>query len=530
MTSLSLPGFSLTRCRHQLQSTSFDKSSFEHRALPCAALLSESHSQQLQMLQFQNFQLTRVQLSQHTTQGGVHLRAFSKIASTSRASTLISLSFAQDAWLKTSRRKALRSRPLRQRSLSRSGPATAWPATTSTTTSKTATKNLRRTLLQMLWFSFFVNIIFIGSSFWRKELVEHNELLQTVQSFPLGHLHDHLGKEQQDQLQQNLSREKIENNKLDHNQLRENKVPDRELSQLHLQQLCLQDPASAIRRQLLKETLSSKCLSDRSLDPAASLSETLSFSKKKLSAQDLPDNSFDKFFPENFGQQISEKQLQQNLSTDQPQLQNRNLAQTAFQHLRLEQPNFTEKILHKELATNLDKKSLEENLSFQNFFFDNLAFQTTASGEVAKNNFYQKQLEQSSFTQTGEEACKEQLQPPSLTAAGDNRQLSSSLVQQSEAKAASQPELSPAYSQGASGRKTLQTGELAEEQLADRTLRRRPLQRTACKEDLLQHQLLQETAFQEKPFPGQLFSQQLARTELQNSNFSDSSFEQRTFR
>ena len=33
VTSLSLPGFGSTRCRHQLQSTSFDKSSFEHRAI-----------------------------------------------------------------------------------------------------------------------------------------------------------------------------------------------------------------------------------------------------------------------------------------------------------------------------------------------------------------------------------------------------------------------------------------------------------------------------------------------------------------
>ena len=37
VTSLSLPGFGSTRCKHHLQLTSFDKSSFEHRALPCAA-------------------------------------------------------------------------------------------------------------------------------------------------------------------------------------------------------------------------------------------------------------------------------------------------------------------------------------------------------------------------------------------------------------------------------------------------------------------------------------------------------------
>ena len=259
VTSLSLPEFSLTRCRHQLQSTSFDKSSFEHRALPGTALLSECHSQQLQILQFQSFQLTMVQLSQHTTQGGVHLRAFSKIASTTRASTLISLSFAQDAWLKSSSRTALRSRPLRQRSLRRSGPATAWPATTSTTASKTTTKSLRRTLLTMLLFSFF-----ISNSFWRKELEEHNELSQTVQFFPLDPLHDHLGKELwTDQLQQNLCSKTNKNNKLDHNQVPAKEVPDRELSQLHLSQLHDQDQPFRGTKQLPEEECLHLVLSDR---------------------------------------------------------------------------------------------------------------------------------------------------------------------------------------------------------------------------------------------------------------------------
>ena len=40
VTSLSLTWFGSTRCRHQLQSNSFDESSFEHRVLPCAALLA----------------------------------------------------------------------------------------------------------------------------------------------------------------------------------------------------------------------------------------------------------------------------------------------------------------------------------------------------------------------------------------------------------------------------------------------------------------------------------------------------------
>ena len=163
----------------------------------------------------------------------------------------------------------------------------------------------------LLWFSFLFSIFF-SNSFRGKELVENNELSQTVleqeleellanKPCPLDPLHDHLGQENlwPNQLQQN-NLEKS-NNKLDHSQLRENTVPDRELSQLHLHQLCLQDPASATSRQLPEESLSS------------------SFSKKELSEQDLSNNGFDKnkqlaernlselqlvyykFFPENFG-------------------------------------------------------------------------------------------------------------------------------------------------------------------------------------------------------------------------------------
>ena len=473
---MSLTWFGSTRCRHQLQANSFARTSFEHRALPCAALFaSKGCKTQLQTQQDQrSFQLTMQQLCFGMVQGGAQHTAFNKTA-------------------------------LSTRSLKRSLPTSAWQTSASPTAftkaSTRATKrSLRRTLLFMVWFSFLINNIFFGDSFWRKEVVEHNELSEIVWEQELDKNFEHKPF-QQDQHQQNLYREKNKNNKLDHNQLRENKVPDRELRQLHLQQLCLQDPASTTRSQLLKESLSSTCLSHSSLDPAASLSETLSFSKKKLSAQDLPDNSFDKFFPENFGQQISEKQLQQNLSTDQQQLQDRNLAQTTLQQLSLEKPNYKEKILNNELATNFDKKSLEENLPFQNFFFDNLAFQTPASGESVEKTFYKKQLVNSSFTQTGKEACKEQLLAASFLAASENKQLYSSLVQQSGAKAASHPELLPR--------------ELQEEQLADRPSTRTPLQRTACRGELLQQQLLQ---------------QQLSRRNLSQDSFSASSFPEQSFR
>ena len=162
-----------------------------------------------------------------------------------------------------------------------------------------------------------------------KTIAEKDELSQTVQFFPLDPLHDHLGKENlwpdQLQLQQNSLTETNKHNKLNPNQLQK--------KQLHLHQLCLQDPDSTISRQLPEESLSSKCLSDSSLDPAASLSDNLSFSKQKLSEQDLSNNSFDKFLSLSFGQQLSEQQLQQNLPTDQQQLQENRFNQTNFQQL-----------------------------------------------------------------------------------------------------------------------------------------------------------------------------------------------------
>ena len=206
-----------------------------------------------------------------------------------------------------------------------------------------ATSSFRRTLLSKLWFSFLFSNFFLSSSFWKTEVDKHTELSQIVweqeleelrvdESFQLDPFHDHLGKENlwSDQLQQNnLEKNMQKKQKKQQDQLSAS-VPDRELSQLHLHQLCLQDPASTISRQLPEESLSS------------------SFSKQKLSEQDLSNNSFDKnkqlaernlsqvqldyykFFPENFGQQLSEKQLQQNLPTDQQQLQENKLTQNNF--------------------------------------------------------------------------------------------------------------------------------------------------------------------------------------------------------
>ena len=510
VSSLSLTWFGSPRCRYQLQSDSFDRSSFEHRALPCAALLDTTRiSTQLQNRQVQRFQLPLQQLCFGLVQGGVQHRASYQPAFQTRALrtalTLISLRFA-NAWLKTSSTKAWRRRPLRKSLCRRSLSTRSSQPALATSSTTPATSSLRRTLLPIVWFNFLFTNFFLSSSFWKTEVDKHNELSQTVweqeleelqvdKSFPLDHRHDHLGKENlwSDQLQQNNFNEKNKKKK-QQNQLSAS-VPDRELSQLHLHQLCLQDPASAISRQIPEESLSSICLSDSSLDPAASLSDKLRFSKQKLSEQDLSNNSLDKFFSANFGQQLSEQPLQQNLSIDQQQLQENKLTQN--NQLSLAQPSFKEKILHNELATTFDKKSFAEHLSFQNFYFTNLAFQTTTSGELAEKNFYKKQLQQSNL-----EACKEQLPATGFAAASDNKQLSSSsLVQKSGAKATSHKELLHR--------------ELPEEQLADRTSTRTPLQRTACRQELLQTQLLPD---------------QLSRRDLQPDSFSASSLPEESFR
>ena len=74
-----------------------------------------------------------------------------------------------------------------------------------------------------------------------------------------------------------------------------------------------------------------------------------------------------KFLEKNFGHQLAENELQQNLSQDQQQLQDSQLAQKIFQQLNLAQHSFSEKILNNELGKsifqefdhqNLDKKQL----------------------------------------------------------------------------------------------------------------------------------------------------------------------------
>ena len=108
-TSLSLPTLDSVRFSHQLQATSFDKSSFELRAFRGAASLQITRikQNQLQSLQLQEQQLTRCFVSG----GALQTRALTTTSSFSTASTLMSLSFPNQPSINISKR-ALRRRTL----------------------------------------------------------------------------------------------------------------------------------------------------------------------------------------------------------------------------------------------------------------------------------------------------------------------------------------------------------------------------------------------------------------------------------
>ena len=209
-----------------------------------------------------------------------------------------------------------------------------------------------------------------------------------------------------------------------------------------------------------------------------------------------------KFLEKNFGHQLAENELQQNLSQDQQQLQDSQLAQKLFQQLSLAQHSFSEKILNNELGKSI----------FQAFDHQNLD---------------KKQFAKSNFNQTRKEACKEQLLPACSQEASVNQQLShSSLVQQSVAKDASLRELGPAYSQGAPGRQELLQRELPEAQLSDSTSSRTPLQQHSLpEENFLQHQLSKKSSF----YKSSLDKSNFKKSSFEKSSFQENSFEKNSF-
>ena len=309
--SLSLTWFGSTSFSYQLQADSFDRSSFELRALPCTAWILSSDQRSFQLSDQRSFQLTGIQLT-GLVQGGAFniasqkrasspplhctastltslssalVKPFRKIAWRRRtlpALTLSSLSLALSAWLKSSSKTAWRSIALRQSFSTPSLAATSFRRIASTQACSTrtfrTTSSFRRTFP---WFSFLL-IIFFSISFRRQEIEKEDELFKTVLEQELEELlankscslgpYDHLEQENLWQIQlQQLSLEK--NKKKQQKQLSAT-VPDRELCQLHLYQLCLQDPDSAIRRQLPEEPLSASGLSDSSLASSSSDRQT----------------------------------------------------------------------------------------------------------------------------------------------------------------------------------------------------------------------------------------------------------------
>ena len=565
-TSLSLPEFSQTRSRSQLQSVSFEHSSFEQRALHGAALFQDLR---IRNRQLQSFQLSAWQLGVGMIQGGAFSRSSHRSSQqqpalheslVSTASTLISLSLAQVAWLKASGKKAWSKRSLRTRSSTRPLPTSAWQSTTyitalPTTFPSTTTSSLTRTLLSIFLVSFLFNNFFFSNSF---------------ESCPLGLFHGHLGQETHClvQLQFHSVREKNKKQKKKKKPQLSEAMPDKELAQLHLFhlhhcQLHLSDQPFRGRKQLPEEQSFTSCPLRQMISSFSNQKlERLHLTRSSLT-QNLSQNQlgFNQFLAENFGHQLSEQQLQQNLSTDQRQLQKNQLTQHNLQQLSLYQPSleqtsFEEKILHKQFATTFAKNSFGHSFVFQTFLFDSLAFQTLVSEQLgqhnlekkqlAENSLYQKQLEKHNFAQT-EEACKEQLLTPGFPEASLNQQpFSTSLVQHTEAKAASTPDLLPR--------------ELPEEELADKNFEKntfaapslptRP-STSQLQKNKLEEEHLTETSFEalclssfqalclaslpgtackEELLSEQLLQQQLSSRNFQPDSFSASSLQDQSFR
>ena len=181
MTSLSLTWFGSTRCRQQLQSDSFDRSSFEHRALPCAALLDTSQDQHSAsvLLSKELSASNAAALLQFGSRGIFQHRASHKPALQTRALstalTLTSLSFANRCLAQTFQQRAWTRRSLSTRSSSTTASTTA-----STTTFTTATSSFRRTLLSVVWFSFLFDNFFLSNSFWKPEVAEQRNLFRLI--------------------------------------------------------------------------------------------------------------------------------------------------------------------------------------------------------------------------------------------------------------------------------------------------------------------------------------------------------------
>ena len=468
--------------RRALEPLLFKSFQLTSAALPLATLVAFS----LGAYQHKSFQLPMQQLCLGWAQGGVYPhRALPSASSTSlhrTALTLISLSFAIDAWLKPSSKRAWRRRPLRTTSSSKRAwkrttlITTTWRTSTwstfstaSTPTFTTRTRSLRRTtLLSMFLLSF--------------------DSSMDTSSNSLSCMRD-LQLEKQPVLPTNAWAQNLQSRDQLHTTWCSNELVETEVANLAAKPLQL----SQLQQQ-------------------------------------IQDNQ------QELEQQEQERQLAEYLAFNQ-QLQNHSSHQ-----LSLEKNNFRETILNNELAMNLEtqKESLEnvfyyqlskemprDELTSQSSLFGSLVYKKTfaAFKELVEKNFYKENLSKHTFDKTAAGAYREQLSAAGCLAASENKQLlRCSLSQQSVAKAASLQELSPAYSQRATGRKALLQDQLPEAQLADKNFYQNTLAATSLhtrsSAQQLQRQQLEEETFTAHSFEA------LCLSSLEESSLTENSFEE----
>ena len=170
---------------YQLQADSFNRSSFEHRALSCAALSDTTQDQHhsFRTDQFRAFSFQCSSVSFGLVQRGVQRRA-SPPASFANKSfehsfDLDQLELSNQCLVQSFQQESLEAEDtLRTRACAQHLPSTRSSQTAlATSSTRTTTRSLQKNLaFQCFGSASLVNIIFIGNSFWRKELVEHNEL------------------------------------------------------------------------------------------------------------------------------------------------------------------------------------------------------------------------------------------------------------------------------------------------------------------------------------------------------------------
>ena len=169
------------------------------------------------------------------------------------------------------------------------------------------------------------------------------------------------------------------------------------------------------------------------------------------------------------GQQEQNRQLATSLALLQQLQNNQFQLQNLLWDQELEKPLVAKSFPLGSFHAHLGKEQLQPDQLSQNLLEIENQKKKLANKELEKKSFDKKSFQPDSFDKMPEGAFRQQLSAGSFSAASQTSQLHrNSLAQQRIAKAASLQELSPAYSQRASGRKTLSREELQEAQLADK--------------------------------------------------------------